>query len=90
MLASYARNSYDNVIAPFGSACQHIGIITYNEKKAERPRAVIGLTDITIRKIFDRDILSFSVPYTMYLEMESHVEKSFLEGHEWNDILERN
>lgn len=90
VLASYERDRYENVIAPFGSACQHIGIITYHEGELEKPRAVIGLTDITIRKMFDKDILSFSIPYKMYLEMEDNVAESFLKEHGWENILKRN
>ncbi len=90
VLASYGRDSQENVIAPFGSGCQQVGILAYKETEAENPRAVIGLTDITVRKLFDKDILSFTVPYKMYLEMESYVEDSFLKGREWQDILSRN
>lgn len=90
VLASYERTESDNVIAPFGSACQQIGILTYKEASSQKPHAVIGLTDITIRKFFDKDILSFSVPYVMYQEMENNVEGSFLQKHEWQSILERN
>ncbi len=90
VLASYSRVAYDNVVVPWGSACQQIGIMTYKESEAKNPRAIIGLTDITIRKMFDKDILSFSVPYKMYLEMESNVEGSFLDEHGWQNILKRN
>lgn len=90
VLANYARTSAENVIAPFGSGCQQIGVLVYKEGEAEHPRAVIGLTDITVRKFFAKDILSFSVPYKMYLEMESNVNGSFLDSEEWQDILRRN
>lgn len=76
--------------APFGSGCQQIGILAYKEAAAQKPRAVIGLTAITVCKLFDKDILSFTVPYKMYLEMEGYVEDSFLKGREWPDILSRN
>jgi uncharacterized protein (DUF169 family) len=58
--------------------------------ESETPKAVIGLTDITVRAKFDKDILSFTVPYKMFSEMESNVEGSFLGKHEWLKILERN
>ncbi|AQS58163.1 DUF169 domain-containing protein [Desulforamulus ferrireducens] len=90
VLANYARETNINVIAPFGAGCHSICIIPYKEEEAANPRAVIGMTDISARKVVDKDILSFAVPYKMYLEMESNVEGSFLEEHEWIRIRERN
>jgi hypothetical protein len=34
--------------------------------------------------------MSFAIPYTMFLEMESNVDGSFLEKHRWQNLLERN
>jgi uncharacterized protein (DUF169 family) len=90
VLANYARETNDNVIVPFGAGCQSIGIIPYRESKSELPKATIGLTDITVRAKCDKDILSFAVPYKMFLEMEDNVKGSFLEKQEWLKILERN
>lgn len=90
VLANYARGTNDNVIAPFGAGCHTIGIIPYQESQAEIPRATIGLTDVTVRTKFDKDILSFAVPYTMLLEMEANVAGSFLEKSEWLTVLARN
>jgi len=90
VLANYARGTNDNVIIPFGAGCQAIGIIPYNESEAELPRATIGLIDISVRTKFDKDILSFSVPYKMFLEMEANVQGSFLQKSEWLKVMERN
>lgn len=90
VLANYARETNYNVVAPFGAGCHSVCILPYKEDESDNPRAVIGLTDISARKCVDKDILSFSVPYKMFLEMESNVEGSFLEKHEWLRILERN
>lgn len=91
VLANYDRKSQnDNFVIRFGSGCQQTGIIPYQECLSENPRAVIGLTDISVRKIFDKDILSFTVPYEMFLEMESNVEGSFLQKADWLKVLERN
>jgi len=90
VLANYARETNDNVVAPFGAGCHQIGIIPYKESESKFPKATIGLTDITARKKVDKDILSFAVPYKMFLEMESNVEGSFLEKPEWLKIRERN
>ena len=90
VLANYARNTSENVIVPFAAACHTIGIIPLREAASENPRAVIGLTDVTVRNKFARDLLSFAIPYRMFLEMEADVTGSFLEKHHWQNLLERN
>jgi hypothetical protein len=90
VLANYAREANDNVIAPFGAGCHSVCIFPYREAGAENPRAIIGLTDVSARKQVDKDILSFTVPYKMFLEMESNVKGSFLENEEWLKVQERN
>ncbi|SFG10295.1 Uncharacterized conserved protein, DUF169 family [Desulfotomaculum arcticum] len=90
VLANYARHGGENVIVPWCAGCHSIGIIPLNEGKSDNPRGVIGLIDISARKQVDKDILSFSVPYKMFLEMESNVEESFLARDEWLKVKERN
>ncbi len=90
VLANYDRGGEPSVIVPFGAGCHTIFLFPYHEAKAERPRAVIGLTDISARKHVEKDLLSFAVPYKMFLEMESNVAGSFLELEEWQKVRERN
>ncbi|GBF35083.1 hypothetical protein DCCM_4206 [Desulfocucumis palustris] len=90
VLANYARHGGDNVIIPFGAGCHSVCIIPLKEGKSDNPRGVVGLIDISARKHVDKDILSFSVPYNMFLEMESNVEESFLTREEWLKVRERN
>jgi uncharacterized protein (DUF169 family) len=89
VLANYARESCDNVVAPFGAGCHQIGLFPYKESESALPRATIGLTDVTVRTLVDKDILSFAMPYKMFLEMESNVAGSFLEKQDWLKVLER-
>lgn len=90
VLANYSRESNDNVIAPFGAGCHTVCIMAYREAKAEQPKAIIGLTDVSARKQVGKDILSFTVPFKMFFEMESDVEGSFLENEEWLKVKDRN
>ena len=90
VLANYDRETNDNVRVDFAAGCHQIGIIPYSEGESENPRAVVGLTDISVRMRFQKDILSFTVPYKMFLEMESNVEGSFLGKDVWQKVLERN
>lgn len=89
-LANYARETGDNVLAPMASGCQQMGILTYEQGGAENQKAIIGLTDPSARKVSNkavgRDILSFSVPYAMFQEMEGNVEGSFLERDTWAEV----
>jgi uncharacterized protein (DUF169 family) len=88
--ANFARHGGDSVIIPWGAGCHSICIIPLNEGKSENPRGVIGLIDISARKHVAKDILSFSVPFEMFLEMESNVNESFLNREEWQKVKERN
>ena len=51
------------------------------------PRALIGLTDIAARvytaRILGHNVLTFAVPYKMFLELEANVKGSFLERETW-------
>lgn len=89
VLANYYRPGIENVLIPFGSGCQSIFLIPYAETKKENPRAVVGLIDITVRPMVEPDMLSFSVPYKMYLDMEENVKGSFLEKHLWHRVVAR-
>ncbi len=91
VLANYGRETCDNVIAPMGAGCQQIGILAYKEGESEYPRGIIGLTDLSARKITNRsvgkDILSFAAPYALFREMEDNVDGSFLRRDTWAEVM---
>ncbi|TYT75482.1 DUF169 domain-containing protein [Desulfobotulus mexicanus] len=91
-LANYARQGIENVFVPWAAGCQTIGILPLKEGKSHQPRAIIGLTDLSARKfvrtLLGKDILSFALPWTMFLEMEKKVPGSFLEKPTWQSLLE--
>ncbi|WP_291546858.1 DUF169 domain-containing protein [Clostridium sp. HMP27] len=89
VLANYYRPGYENVMMPFSSGCQSLFLLPYAESKKKNPRAVVGLIDITIRPMVEADMLSFSVPYKMFLDMEENVEGSFLEKDLWHRVMAR-
>lgn len=92
ILANYAREGMENVIVPWAAGCQTIGILPYREAKSGKPRAVVGLTDISARKyvrtLLGSEYLSFAMPLEMFLEMEENVEGSFLERPAWRSLME--
>jgi hypothetical protein len=72
-----------------GAGCHTLCLFPLHEAQREPQRAVIGMMDITIRPQVDPDILSFSMPYRMFQEMEANVAGSFLETHAWHKVRER-
>ena len=89
VLANFGREDSNSVIAPFCAACQSI-LYGYNENEKVFPRAIIGFFDISARKYVDNNTLTFTMPYKMFLEMESNVDESFLKNDLWKKLLERN
>jgi hypothetical protein len=89
VLANYGRPTSDNIIAPFGAGCHTLFLIPYNESLRDSPRAVIGITDVSARPFVDSDLLSFTVPWKMFVEMEENIPGSFLEKHDWKKVRER-
>jgi hypothetical protein len=91
VLANYDRPDNLNVIIPYAAGCQTIGIYPYQEAKAERPKAVVGLTDLSartyIRKQLADNLMTFAVPLAMFEEMEGNVHGSFLERPTWQSLL---
>jgi len=80
------------VIIPYAAGCQTIGIYPYREAKSKKPRAVVGLTDLSARvyvrkQLDDPHFMTFSTPFALYEEMEQNVPGSFLEWHTWQSLL---
>ena len=89
VLANYSRTNNHSVIVSMGSACSSICLYPFNENKNDEPRAIIGLTDITARHHLDPDLLSFTVPYKMFLQMEADAPGSFLSKRPWRELKKR-
>jgi uncharacterized protein (DUF169 family) len=91
-LANYGTgNIREGVIVAAGVAgCQAMGVCTYAEGETRAPRAVVGLTDLSARKAvrttLGKDVLTFSVPFALYREMEKNVPGSFLELDLWKEL----
>lgn len=93
VLANYAGGGPDRVRIPFGAGCACFGLLPFTEAESGVPHAIVGLTDISarfyLRKLLGKDILSFTVPYAMYREMEANAPESFFTRFAWKSMMER-
>lgn len=89
VLANYGRPGNENVIIPFAAGCQTACLIPWHEENQEKPRAVVGMTDISARPVIDADLLSFSMPYSLFKEMEENAAGSFLDKEAWHKVAKR-
>jgi len=78
-LANFDRATNDNVIMPFSSGCQSIWTLPFQESLREEPRAVAGSLDPTVRSFIPKDVISFSMPASRFLEMRGNISGSFME-----------
>jgi hypothetical protein len=74
----------------WAAGCQVIGVLSYDEAERERPRALVGMTDISARKstrpALGKYVMSFTVPWAMFLRMEGNVQNSFLQRETWRSL----
>ena len=89
-LSYYEIGNLYNVVVPKGAGCHQIGIFAYREAESKNPRAVVGITDLfarkTIRDKLGEDVMTFTVPFTLFQEMEENVDGSFLHEETWEEL----
>jgi hypothetical protein len=87
-LANFDRED-EAVAAPFSSGCGGIVTLPLLEAAGPSPRAVIGLFDPSARPYVDEKILTFAVPYRMFLRMAANAPESFLTTKTWQAVKRR-
>jgi len=88
-LAIFDETEQDAVIAPFGSGCGSIIKYPYMEIESARPRAVIGMFDVSARPYVPKDVLSFAAPMSKFNRMIENMEESFLITESWRKVQKR-
>lgn len=88
-LANFDEAGLDGVHCPFCAGCGAIVGHPYLEKDAPRPRAVLGMFDVSARPFVPGPSLSFAVPMKKFAAMVADMEESFLTTKSWKAVRRR-
>jgi uncharacterized protein (DUF169 family) len=88
-LACFDEADQNAVFAPFGSGCSTIVQYPYLEKESERPRAVLGMFDVSSRPCVPADVITLAVPMKKFVRMIENMEESFLITGSWRKVKRR-
>jgi uncharacterized protein (DUF169 family) len=88
-LSNFEEAEPNGVIAPFGAGCSSIIQYPYLEGKSARPRAVIGMFDISARPHVPPNVLTFAAPMSKLIRMIGNAEESFLITESWRRVQNR-
>jgi len=59
------------------------------EAEKEEPRAILGMFDVSARPMVEREILTLSMPYSLFLKLLENISGSFLETESWKKVRQR-
>lgn len=88
-LANFDQEDPHGVIAPFGSGCSAIVYHPYFQSESQRPKAVIGMFDISARPYVGENQLTFSAPMAKFQTMVENMDESFLITKSWQSVQQR-
>lgn len=84
-LANYDTAGVDSVKILFGAGCAQSILYPMSDRK----NCYVGLTDPSARKFIDKNLLSFSMSYEKFLQLENYALESFLSYNAWQKIANR-
>jgi uncharacterized protein (DUF169 family) len=88
-LANYDEPTNEAVFCPMGAGCGTIVQYPMKECTSDRPRAVLGMFDVSARPDVDANSLTFSVPMQKFERMVANMDESFLITESWKKLKNR-
>ncbi len=88
-LANFDEAEPNGVFCPFSAGCGSIVQYPYLEKSALRPRAVIGMFDVSARPFVPKETLTFAAPINKFARMVENMQESFLITKTWEKVKKR-
>ena len=88
-LTNFDEAELNGVYCPFCAGCGSIVKYPFLEKDAPRPRAVLGMFDVSARPFVPGGTLSFAVPMNKFSAMIADMDGSFLITKSWKAVRRR-
>jgi uncharacterized protein (DUF169 family) len=88
-LANYDEVEQNGVITPFGAGCSSIVMYPYLERDSQRPRAVLGMFDVSARPFVPKETFTFAIPMNKFDRMIDNMDESFLITPSWEKVRKR-
>ncbi|MBK9357389.1 MAG: DUF169 domain-containing protein [Bacteroidales bacterium] len=88
-LAGFDREDMNGTIAPFGSGCSSVIQYPLAESLKEKPRAVLGMLDVSARPFVHENVMSFALPVKRLEEITGFMEETFLITGSWEKVKKR-
>jgi hypothetical protein len=88
-LTNYDEAEANGVFSPFGAGCATIVYYPFIERESDRPRAVMGMLDVSARPCVPTDVMTLAVPFRKFEKMVANMEESFLITDSWKKVERR-
>ena len=88
-LSNYDEVEQNGVITPFGAGCSSIVMYPYLERDSQRPRALLGMFDVSARPFVSAETLTFAAPMNKFTRMIDNMDESFLITSSWEKVRKR-
>lgn len=88
-LVNFDEIEPNGVFTPFAAGCSTIVTHPYLEKSAKRPRAVLGMFDVSARPCVPDNTLTIAIPINKFERMITNMEESFLTTESWKKVRGR-
>lgn len=88
-LANFDEPTNEGVFCPMGAGCATIVQYPLLEGRSNRPRAVLGMFDVSARPGVPANTLTFSIPMQKFERMVDNMDESFLITGSWEKVKAR-
>ena len=80
----------DRIVTRFISGCGSIVTLPMKLKREGKQQAVWGMHDISVRKRLPKELMTLTMPFELFVEINNETDQSFLITESWKAIKERN